>query len=267
MSINSSIDERIRTLDLSLFQSIHSESSSADRRSLLACQRATRNRESPYNYLEIGSHLGGSLQPHIVDPSCGRIYSIDKRPGSMPDERGLRFRYPENTTERMLSALGSIEGAEVDRLTCLDGDANELGADSIADRIHLCFIDGEHTDEAALRDFRFCLNVVDRPGAIVFHDAQIVYNGILEALRGLKASGRAFHAYNLPDCLLVVELDGFALHEDPAIAAWLLDNYQGYLASLRLNDHFRRIANQPLLRAARTLRARFKRQDISGWAR
>jgi hypothetical protein len=79
----------------------------------------------------------------------------------------------------------------------------------------------------------------------------------------LKASGRPFHAYNLPDCLLVVELDGFALHEDPAIAAWLLDNHQGYLASLRLNDHFRRIANQPLLRAARNLRARLKGQDLS----
>jgi Methyltransferase domain len=254
--------ERLASLDLELFAHIPSESSDRDKQSLLALQRATRELRSPYVYLEIGSHLGGSLQPHVVDPLCERIYSIDKRPHRMPDARGLTYRYPDNSTERMRELLAAIPDADLRKLTCLDGDISEVPADRV-ERPDLCFIDGEHTDDAAMRDFDFCLDVLGGEGAIVFHDAQVVYNGIHTALRQLEDRAVGFHAYNLPDCVLVVELGEFPLHRDPAIAAWLLDNHVGYLASLRLNDHYRRFSNQPVFRTLRAVRARMKGTDTA----
>ena len=65
-------DARVAALDLSLFDAIPSQSSAWDRRSLLACQAAIRQRIGRYVYLEIGSHLGGSLQTHVLDPGLPR---------------------------------------------------------------------------------------------------------------------------------------------------------------------------------------------------
>ena len=74
------ITERIDDLDLSVFDLVPSQTSDAEKRSLLAVQRAVARRFGAYNYLEIGSHLGGSLQPHVRDPRCAHIDSIDLRP-------------------------------------------------------------------------------------------------------------------------------------------------------------------------------------------
>src|SRR5690606_19727167 len=63
-----SFSARLQHQDTTIFAGIPSESTLWDRRSLLACQDAIRTRWSPYIYLEIGSHLGGSLQPHVLDP-------------------------------------------------------------------------------------------------------------------------------------------------------------------------------------------------------
>src|SRR2546425_13216515 len=95
-------DDRISRLDLSLFSRIESQSTANDRRSLLAVQLVVRQRQSEYCWLEIGSHLGGSLQALMVDPRCTRVISIDPRPSVQPDERGQDFRYVENSTQRML---------------------------------------------------------------------------------------------------------------------------------------------------------------------
>ena len=73
-------EDRIRRLDLSLFEQIESESSERDQLSWLAIQRIIRTRVKGYTYLEIGSHLGGSIQQHFLDPACRSIYSIDPRP-------------------------------------------------------------------------------------------------------------------------------------------------------------------------------------------
>ena len=63
------IDERIEQLDLSLFSHVASQTTVEDQRSLLAIQAAIRRSFPAYVYLEIGSHKGGSIQPHVVDPS------------------------------------------------------------------------------------------------------------------------------------------------------------------------------------------------------
>ncbi len=66
-------ERAIKALDISLFRHIASQTTSADRMSLLALQLATRDMWGDYSYLEIGSHLGGSIQPHLPDPKCKRI--------------------------------------------------------------------------------------------------------------------------------------------------------------------------------------------------
>ena len=80
MKINTEqFETMISSLDLELFNKIHSSTTAGDKRSLLAVQNAIRALKRPYTYLEIGSHLGGTIQPHLLDPRCSKIYSIDKR--------------------------------------------------------------------------------------------------------------------------------------------------------------------------------------------
>ena len=94
-------EEAIAHQDLALFEQIPSQSTDDDKVSLLAVQLATRELRPRYKYLEIGSHIGGSIQPHLLDDRCARIFSIDKRPLRQPDERGVDYLYPDNSTARM----------------------------------------------------------------------------------------------------------------------------------------------------------------------
>jgi len=236
-------DNAITELDLRLFQTIESQSTDLDKQSLLACELAVREIAPNYNYLEIGSHLGGSIQPHLLDPRCRQIYSIDKRPPSQPDARGFDFVYENNSTRRMMELLSKV-AENTEKITTIDGDTKTISPDSIRDRIQLCFVDGEHTDEAVVTDFNFCLRVLDEGGAIVFHDAQITYNGIAECLRTLEEKNIEFRAYVLPHIVFVVEIGDFPLHKNKAIAERLRDNYVSYLFSLQDNDIYRRFATR-----------------------
>jgi len=236
-------DNAITELDLRLFQTIESQSTDLDKQSLLACELAVREIAPNYNYLEIGSHLGGSIQPHLLDPRCRQIYSIDKRPPSQPDARGFDFVYENNSTRRMMELLSKV-AENTEKITTIDGDTKTISPDSIRDRIQLCFVDGEHTDEAVVTDFNFCLRVLDEGGAIVFHDAQITYNGIAECIRTLEEKNIEFRAYVLPHIVFVVEIGDFPLHKNKAIAERLRDNYVSYLFSLQDNDIYRRFATR-----------------------
>src|SRR5215204_6622213 len=104
----SSFEQAITGLDLNLFEKIKSQSTEHDKQSFLAIQLAVRNLRPQYKYLEIGSYLGGSIQPHLLDDRCERIYSIDKRPLQQPDARGFDYTYLNNSTERMLEQLRDV---------------------------------------------------------------------------------------------------------------------------------------------------------------
>ncbi|MEO7795772.1 MAG: class I SAM-dependent methyltransferase [Thermoanaerobaculia bacterium] len=249
------IQRRLEELDSTLFSGIPSQSSENDRRSLLACQVAVRRLEPAYRYLEIGSHLGGSIQPHLLDDACVRIYSLDRRPASQPDARGPAFHYPENSTARMLDNLRRLAPESVAKVVCIDGDSRSIRPQAISDRPHLCFIDGEHTDRAVVADFHFSLAVLAPRGAIVFHDAEVVYNGIAESIAHLRQAGIPFRAYHLPDVLLVLEINDFPLHASPHLLPMLIDNHVGFLAALRANDHYRRFANRAPFHWLRRARA------------
>jgi hypothetical protein len=253
---------RLDALDVTLFDAIPSQTTANDRRSLLAIQLAVRSLASPYTYLEIGSYVGGSIQTHLLDPSCSAIYSIDARPESQPDNSGLRLRYPNNTTERMMDNLRAV--ADPAKVRCLAGDTEDIDPAQVEDPgADLCLIDGEHRDEAVIRDFEFCRSALRGTGVVVFHDAQLVYEGIARVLGRLRQAGIVFHAYNLPSTLLVVEVGELPVHRHPAIAAMLIDNHVGYLESLQANDHFRRWATTGPVRLMRAVKSRLGRTDVS----
>ena len=123
-----SFEERLEALELSLLESIESQTTEFDRRSLLALHLACRRAYGRFAWLEIGSHLGGSLQTLVCDPACARIDSIDPRPPAQDDERGERYAYPENTTARMLDLLGTLEGADLDKVTIHESGTEQLDA-------------------------------------------------------------------------------------------------------------------------------------------
>ena len=178
---NGDAASRVQALDLSLFDAIKTQSVPADRRSWLAVQRALR--PSGYAYLEIGSFRGGSLQQHIVDPQCRRLYSIDARPDSVSDARGTAITYAASTAT-MIASLARL--GSTDRLVTFDADARTVAPQAIADPPTFCFIDGQHTNEAAQSDFAFCLAVCDPQAAILFHDAPL----IVPALKAISADLR-----------------------------------------------------------------------------
>jgi hypothetical protein len=249
----SDFEQLISSLDLKLFEKIESQSTDNDKRSLLACQLATRELFPDYNYLEIGSYLGGSIQPHLLDEKCAQIYSIDKRPEKQPDERGANYTYLNNSTARMMEKLAEVASQNLNKIKTIDGDTRTLKTEQIEEKMQLCFIDGEHTDEAAFADFKFCLGTLAENGAVVFHDAAVTYNGLDQCIKYLKDKQIKFRAYNLPDIVFVIEISDFPLHKNPVVMEMLLNNHTGYLYSLQANDLFRRFFNKPIFKAYRAI--------------
>jgi hypothetical protein len=193
--------ERVDRLDTSLFDHIESGGTSeADLRSLLAMHAALGAR-AEFRYLEIGSYLGSSLQAIIADPRCTQVVSIDRREWEAPDELRTRIVRGDNTTAHMLEFLSRVPGADLEKLTTIDVGIDAIDARSL--RADLCFINGEHTDAAALRDARFCRRVLHERGVIVFHDRTRVDGAIRAFLRELPH----YCAYPLAHELFVVELN------------------------------------------------------------
>lgn len=252
----------IRNLDLRLFEKITSQSTDHDKQSLLACQLAVRELLPDYSYLEIGSYLGGSIQPHLLDPKCKRIYSIDKRPDSQPDARGYSWIYQNNSTARMLELLSGVS-ADTSKIITIDGDTKSINLTQVIESPDLCFIDGEHTDEAVITDFKFCLDVLEENGAIVFHDAQITYDGIASCIEFLEKNGVRFTAYVLPHIVFVIEIGDFPLHKHPKIIERLVNNHESYLFSLRDNDKYRQFATRFPFGAMRRLMLRVRGGNVS----
>jgi hypothetical protein len=236
-------EELIGRLDATLFDAVYSQLYDADKKTLLAIQKTIRENLGTYSYLEIGSYMGGSIQPHLLDPRCTRIYSIDKRPFIPPDDRGIVQKYPDNSTAKMLALLRELSPEGVKKVTCFDGDASDTDTVLIAERPNLCFIDGEHTEKAVLSDFQFCRKVLAEKGLIYFHDSHVVFTGLAKVVESLKADGAVFRAYALPQNVFVVELGAFSIHQSPAIVPTLINNYEAYLAGLTSMEHYRDVYN------------------------
>jgi hypothetical protein len=237
--------------NVELFKAIPTQLWQLDRRSLLKIQEAIREWRGEYCYLEIGSHLGGSIQPHLLDPRCRRIYSIDKRPTTQPDERGPVFLYPDNSTARMMELLQAISAQGVAKIVTIDDDCSNINPDSIDDKPDLCLVDGEHTNQAVVRDFRFCRSVLKPDGVICFHDASVVRRGLKSIVHDLDRSGVRFRYYYLPLDILVLELGACPIHAYSALSAFA--NWPR--------------ATRQLLRTCRILQALLRRAPMYGRVR
>lgn len=202
-------DARIAALDLSLFDAIKTQSTAKDRRSWLALQRAVREAKASFVYLEIGSYLGGSLQQYLPDPKCRRIYSIDNRTRDA--------RHEDNSAQAMVENLRAVAPEELSKLVCFEGDARDLSAGAVEEAADICFIDGEHSPEAVVSDFAFCLRVCARDAVIAFHDAGATRAGITACVRHLRRSGRLFVAYKLPGDTFASALWGSPAGCDPRV--------------------------------------------------
>jgi hypothetical protein len=201
------LEDTIASLDVRVFDAVPSQTCREDRESLLRLQRCVR-RTGSYVYLETGSHLGGTLQPHLVDSRCSAIYSIDKRPLAQPDELLGVWHYPENSTKRMLSGLQqAFPEAPVKKIRTFDADARELDPRTFIPRPDFCFIDGEHTDQAVRSDFDFCLKVCNQHGIIGFHDANFVVGGLAQIKRQLTKRRIVFRGMLLPKHVYVILLN------------------------------------------------------------
>jgi Methyltransferase domain len=206
--------DRLNALDVGLFGNIESQTWAADKRSLLALHGAVADRLGQFTYLEIGSYKGGSLQVLVRDERCRRIVSIDPRPEWVPGEGPWKegVKYPENTTGGMLAALAAVPGGNVAKVETIELSTEQIDPAGF-ERPDLCFIDGEHTRVAILRDARFCREALRSRGVIAFHDFSAAPAAILEFLR----ESRPALGYWLRHDSFVIELGVPTLLSDPRI--------------------------------------------------
>lgn len=257
--------ERIDALDISLFGVIHSQTTDEEKKSLLAIQRATANTYGNYTYLEIGSHLGGSIQPYLVDERCTTIYSIDPRPDQQPDDQGVPCNYQGNSTERMLNLLKTIDSISVPKVKCFDMDSSVVDVAQITPSPQLAFIDGEHTVSAVLSDFQFCKKAVTSDGVIIFHDFQIIFSAIKRICDVLKKQNTHFVAMKLDGSVFGIFFNTSIVYSDPFLAATYdrnqhsLNNWQLQAYGLVLRRWLRNNLPSIVLRALRKLRNLFQK--------
>jgi hypothetical protein len=174
---------RIDMLDTSLFDALPDELTEWDRRALLGLHAAVAAKWLSFTYLEIGSYLGGSLQIMIRDPRCEAIVSVDPRFEVVPDKRVPYWSYEGNSTANMMQRLSTVDDAAMHKLHTLEVGSESVRQAELPVRPDFCFIDGEHTDEAVLRDAELCMSAIDGDGVIAFHDYPLVEPGIRSFLR------------------------------------------------------------------------------------
>lgn len=207
------IADRIRSLDTSIFAQIESQTAEEERQVLLLLQDCARDC-GEYAYLEIGSHLGGTIQPYYADPLCTRIYSIDKRPEFQPDQRARSYYYHENSSARMIENLSqAFPSADHERLVVFDMDAREVEKEQIDQEPRICFIDGEHTNRAVWSDFKVCFPLCHADAIIAFHDTSYVFGGIEKIKAHLSDRSVRFSGFMLQGSV-------YALLLNEAIDRW-----------------------------------------------
>jgi hypothetical protein len=196
-------------LDVSVF-SIFSASSVGDKQSFLRLQNLVRQHFQEYAYLEIGSDAGGSLVPLLLDPKCSSVTSVDLRPTSQPDERGVDFDYPTNGEEIMLRNLEAAAGNKnLEKLKCFKSDVQDVPIGAIP-KIQLALIDGEHTNVACFSDAERTLSLIDESGVVAFHDANLITDAIQNFERMLHHIGIKHELVFLPDCVAAIGIGEMA---------------------------------------------------------
>ena len=186
------IKNSIDNIDITIFEKTPSQTSKIDRRCLLAIQRHIRNNRDYYNYVEIGFHLGGSIQPHLLDNKCQHILSIDPRHFKQADDRcaGSYYDYQGNSTDRMLNLLGQVCHDQLYKIETIEEGSSNIDIDHISNNYDLIFIDGEHTRDAVKKEFDFSLKLIKDKGVIILHDFWTIKDAIVDIEKSLRKSGK-----------------------------------------------------------------------------
>ncbi len=154
---------------------IPSQTSQQDKLFLLKAIKFIKSCNQKFNYIEIGSFLGGSLCPFLQEEICDLILSVDERGRQQPDERGAKYDYEGFTEQTMIRNLIS-HGLDVSKLKTHNGSISTYPDDGV--KFDIGFIDGEHTDVACVRDFIWLHSKMKRDSLILFHDSTIIYKGL-----------------------------------------------------------------------------------------
>ena len=242
--MDDSLQKRVDRLDVTLFETLEPTVTTHqgqwwDRRSFLALHSAVAAKFGSFTYLEVGSYLGGSLQALAADPRCEQIVSIDPRPPITPDKRGGSYTYVDNTVTAMLANLSRVPKADTAKILSLDCGTETLSPDDVSGRPAFCFVDGEHTDTAALRDARFCHDLMAGEGVVAFHDQTLVAPAIRAFLRTLWPS--VSHAVSFPGEVFAIEFGDRGVLRSPVVRVALASRWHTALY---------RAASQPRASAA-----------------
>ncbi len=176
--------DHVKSLDSRLFSFLDAMLGEWDRRALLALHGSIVDSYGVFSYLEIGSYLGGSLQVVMRDPRCEHVMSLDARTAVTPHEHSdVEVVYENNDTEQMLTRLRTLPDVAMGKLTTYDAGTDLLHVSELPVQPTYCFVDGEHTSDAALRDAYFCAEAMRGVGVIAFHDFTVVGSAISNFLR------------------------------------------------------------------------------------
>lgn len=175
---------------------IQSQTSETDKDFIFRMKNIFGALQRPYDYVEIGSFMGGSLTPFLFDSYCLSVLSIDDRGHAIKDERGINVDYTPITSQAMRDNL-TKHGVPTTKLTTYDYSIETLA--SVERRYDLAFIDGEHTDLACFRDFLYVLPLLKSDAIVMFHDSSLVY----KALQMI----RVYATRNFPSFRLVKKKD------------------------------------------------------------
>jgi predicted O-methyltransferase YrrM len=165
----------MQSSDLAMQFPIESQTSDSDKSFLLGVVAMLRGAKGSYDYLEIGSFLGGSLAPFLRDAACRSVVSIDDREKIQPDERGASFDYRGVSVAAMLDKLRAA-GLDTAKLHTFDGSIENWTPGTA--RFDLAFIDGEHTDIACFRDFLWTFPLMRENAIVMFHDSTLIHKAI-----------------------------------------------------------------------------------------
>lgn len=128
--------------------------------------------------LEVGSYCGKSTVylGAAANATCGHIVTIDHHRGSEEHQPGWEYHDPALVDQH----TGKLDTLSEFRKTIADADLEDrvtaiVGRSSAAAAfwrcpLNLVFIDGGHTDEAAVTDYEGWASWVARGGALLIHD-------------------------------------------------------------------------------------------------
>lgn len=223
----------LEALDPAAF-TVESQTSNADKASFLRIQRLVRSQTAGYAYIEVGSHIGGTLAPHLADPQCYSAISIDPRPSQQDDARGRFFAYDNNSTSRMIEILSAaIPEICLAKLVTFDLDAAQVRHADLPARADLLLIDAEHTTTAAFSDSMSLLPGLGHDAIVSYHDANLVADAIQNLERFLVCTGVAFTTVFLRDNVCAIALRGMAEHVARELRPHALDRSRFLSAARR----------------------------------